>query len=49
VTALEQQFDRFTAAREENGLLGDTGAVPSGEEIASEFERFLADQDRRRD
>jgi predicted ATP-grasp superfamily ATP-dependent carboligase len=47
VTALEQQFDRFTAAREENGLLGDTGAVPSGEEIASEFERFLADQDRR--
>src|SRR3712207_4813396 len=47
VTALEQQFDRFTAAREENGLLGDTGAVPSGEQIASEFERFLADQDRR--
>jgi hypothetical protein len=48
VAALEQQFDSFTAAREENGLLGDSGAMPSGEEIASEFERFLADQDRRR-
>jgi predicted ATP-grasp superfamily ATP-dependent carboligase len=48
VTALEQQFDNFTAAREENGLLGETGAMPSGEAIASEFERFLADQDRRR-
>ena len=38
-----------TAAREDNGLLGETGAMPSGEEIASEFERFLADRDRRRD
>jgi predicted ATP-grasp superfamily ATP-dependent carboligase len=49
VAALEQQFDSFTAAREENGLLGDSGAMPSGEQIASEFERFLADQDRRRE
>ena len=49
VAALEQQFDSFTAAREDNGLLGASGAMPSGEQIASEFERFLADQDRRRD
>ena len=49
VAALEQQFDSFTAAREDNGLLGDSGAMPSGDEIASEFERFLADRDRRRD
>ena len=49
VAALEQQLDDFTAAREENGLLGESGAMPSGEEIASEFERFLADRDRRRD
>jgi predicted ATP-grasp superfamily ATP-dependent carboligase len=48
VAALEQQFDDFTAAREQNGLLGESGAMPSGEEIASEFERFLADRDRRR-
>ena len=49
VAALEQQFDSFTAAREENGLLGESGAMPSGDQIASEFERFLADRDRRRD
>jgi predicted ATP-grasp superfamily ATP-dependent carboligase len=49
VVALEQQFDSFTAAREDNGLLDASGAMPSGDEIASEFERFLADRDRRRD
>jgi predicted ATP-grasp superfamily ATP-dependent carboligase len=48
VEALEQQFDAFTAAREENGLLGESGELPSGEDLASEFERFLADQDRKR-
>ena len=48
VAALEQQFDTFTAAREENGLLGESGELPSGEELAGEFERFLADQDRKR-
>jgi predicted ATP-grasp superfamily ATP-dependent carboligase len=49
VAALEEQFDSFQAAREDNGLLGESGAMPSGDQIASEFERFLADQDRRRD
>jgi predicted ATP-grasp superfamily ATP-dependent carboligase len=49
VAALEEQFDNFTAAREDNGLLGASGAMPSGDEIASEFERFLADRDRRRE
>ena len=39
----------YQAAREDNGLLGESGAMPSGDQIASEFERFLADQDRRRD
>jgi hypothetical protein len=48
VAALEQQFDTFTAAREGTGLLGTGGEVPSAEEIGAEFERFLADQDRRR-
>jgi predicted ATP-grasp superfamily ATP-dependent carboligase len=48
VQALEQQYDAFTAAREDNGLLGASGEVPSGEELATEFERFLADQDRKR-
>jgi predicted ATP-grasp superfamily ATP-dependent carboligase len=44
VTALEQQYDSFTAAREGTELLSG-GEVPSAEEIGAEFERFLADQD----
>ena len=48
VAALEQQYDSFTAAREGSDLLGSAGEVPSAEEIGAEFERFLADQDRRR-
>ena len=49
VAALEQQYDTFTAAREGTDLLGATGGeVPSAEEIGAEFERFLADQDRKR-
>ncbi|SNS20281.1 Predicted ATP-dependent carboligase, ATP-grasp superfamily [Geodermatophilus pulveris] len=48
VAALEQQFDQFTAARAGSDLLGDVGEVPSGEELGAEFERFLAEQERRR-
>jgi predicted ATP-grasp superfamily ATP-dependent carboligase len=48
VAALEQQYDQFAAAREGSDLLGDVGEVPSGDEIGAEFERFLADQDRKR-
>ena len=48
VAALEQQYDSFTAAREGTDLLGSAGEVPSAEEIGAEFERFLADQDRKR-
>jgi hypothetical protein len=48
VTALEQQYDQFTAAREGSDLLRGVGEVPSGDELGAEFERFLAEQDRRR-
>jgi len=48
VAALEQQYDSFTAAREGTDLLGSSGEVPSAEELGAEFERFLADQDRKR-
>ncbi|TFV65532.1 UNVERIFIED_ORG: PAC2 family protein [Bacillus sp. AZ43] len=47
VAALEQQYDSFAAAREGTDLLAG-GEVPSAEEIGAEFERFLADQDRKR-
>jgi predicted ATP-grasp superfamily ATP-dependent carboligase len=48
VAALEEQFDSFTAAREGTGLLGSAGEVPSGDQLATELERFLAEQDRKR-
>ena len=48
VAALEQQYDSFAAAREGTDLLNTSGEVPSAEEIGAEFERFLADQDRKR-
>jgi predicted ATP-grasp superfamily ATP-dependent carboligase len=48
VAALEQQFDSFAAAREGTGLLGAAGEVPSGDQLATELERFLAEQDRKR-
>jgi len=49
VANLEEQFDNFTAAREETGLLGNGGELPSGEALADELERFLAEQDRKQD
>ena len=48
VAALEEQFDAFTAAHESTGLLGPAGEMPSADELGAEFERFLADQDRKR-
>ncbi|GAA4753102.1 PAC2 family protein [Modestobacter marinus] len=45
VSALEEQFDSFAASREETGLLGFGGEMPSGEELGAQFERFLAEQD----
>jgi hypothetical protein len=48
VHALEQQFDNFQAAREGTGLLGAAGEVPTGDQLAGELERFLAEQDRKR-
>jgi predicted ATP-grasp superfamily ATP-dependent carboligase len=45
VAALEEQYDSFTAAREDTGLLGFSGEMPSGEEIGAQIEQFLAEQD----
>jgi predicted ATP-grasp superfamily ATP-dependent carboligase len=43
VQALEQQYDAFTADRE-NLLAGDAEAMPTAEELGAQFERFLAEQ-----
>jgi predicted ATP-grasp superfamily ATP-dependent carboligase len=47
VAALEEQFDSFTAARDDTGLLGFSGEMPSGDELGAQIERFLAEQDDR--
>jgi hypothetical protein len=44
VAALEQQYDAFVGGHERAGLLGEDGPLPSAEELAAEFERFLAGQ-----
>jgi len=46
VRALEQQYDAFMRGQESGGLLSSgLGVLPSADEIAAEFERFLANQD----
>jgi predicted ATP-grasp superfamily ATP-dependent carboligase len=45
VAALEEQFDSFTASRDDTGLLGFGGEMPSGDELGAQIERFLAEQD----
>ena len=44
VKALEEQYDQVVAAREQGeSLEGLSGELPSGDELAAEFERFLSD------
>jgi hypothetical protein len=47
VTALEQQYDTFVAQQGVPGQAPDAG-LPSGEDIAAQVERFLAEMDDRR-
>jgi predicted ATP-grasp superfamily ATP-dependent carboligase len=47
VQALEQQYDAFTADRE--NLLASDEQVPTAEELGAQFERFLAEQQGRGD
>ncbi len=45
VQALERQYDAFADAAQREGLLaGDAEEMPTGEELAAQFERFLAEQ-----
>lgn len=44
VAALERQYDAFTQSSSENLLVGEGESVPSADELAAEFERFLAEQ-----
>jgi predicted ATP-grasp superfamily ATP-dependent carboligase len=44
VASLEQQYDAFLRGREASLLAGDTGELPTADELGAELERFLADQ-----
>lgn len=44
VHALERQYDAYVGAQERTSLLADDGALPSGDELGAELERFLAEQ-----
>jgi len=44
VSSLEQQYDAFLRGREASLLAGDTGDLPTADELGAELERFLAEQ-----
>lgn len=48
VRALEEQYDAFTRGRSSGGdlLAGQTGPLPTADELGAELERFLAEQSR---
>ncbi|MQY08242.1 proteasome assembly chaperone family protein [Actinomadura macrotermitis] len=45
VHALEQQYDAFAGASERESLLAEAQDMPTADELAAQFERFLAEQD----
>lgn len=46
ITALEHQYDEFITGRQRQALLaGDDSLIPSGDELAQEFEDFLRQQE----
>ncbi|MFI0350537.1 proteasome assembly chaperone family protein [Actinomadura sp. 9N407] len=45
VRALEQQYDAFAGAADRGGLLAESQDMPTADELAAQFERFLAEQD----
>jgi len=44
VAALERQYDAFLEAQENRSLLSRDEELPTGEELAGEFQRYLAQQ-----
>ena len=49
VSSLEQQYDAFLRGREASLLAGDTGDLPTADELGAELERFLAEHNRPQD
>jgi predicted ATP-grasp superfamily ATP-dependent carboligase len=45
ITGLEQQYDAFAAGSERENLIAEATPMPTGDELAAQFERFLAERD----
>ncbi|MEQ4719679.1 PAC2 family protein [Nonomuraea sp. B19D2] len=45
IKGLEQQYDAFAAGSERENLMAETTPMPTGDELAAQFERFLAERD----
>jgi predicted ATP-grasp superfamily ATP-dependent carboligase len=46
VRALEQQYDAFAGSTERESLLAEDQDMPTADELAAQFEQFLAEQDK---
>jgi len=46
VRGLEEQYDVYLRGRQTNGLLAESGPLPSAEELGAELERFLAEHNK---
>jgi hypothetical protein len=49
VRALEEQYDAYVAGRADDLMAGQTGPLPTADELGAELERFLAEQTDRPD
>ncbi|WP_084957704.1 proteasome assembly chaperone family protein [Thermoactinospora rubra] len=47
IVGLEQQYDAFAGGADKENLLADSTPMPTGEELAAQFERFLAEREDR--
>ncbi|MFC5822240.1 proteasome assembly chaperone family protein [Nonomuraea insulae] len=45
ISGLEQQYDAFAGGAERENLMAETTPMPTGDELAAQFEAFLAERD----
>ncbi|HEY9522889.1 MAG TPA: PAC2 family protein [Thermopolyspora sp.] len=45
IRGLEQQYDAYAAGTERENLMAESTPMPTGDELAAQFERFLAERD----
>ncbi|MEU7000640.1 PAC2 family protein [Nonomuraea sp. NPDC046570] len=47
ISGLEQQYDAFAGGAERENLIAESTPMPTGDELAAQFEQFLAERDDR--